>query len=336
MSLPKTNEEEPQKGTFRVKQIVKFSDLESGEVKELSESDLCFQNEDVIVQFEYDRPDEERKVQIKPGSYDIIETPFGLNTCKREFRVHSLLEDVDNTSRIIHEAKTFFSKLDVYEKLGRMKKRGVLLYSQPGMGKTSAISKFCRDFMKEDDGTVVLNWPTSEIDSDRVARFLSTFVEYTKECTRLVLIIEDIGGGEHDYRGGNQASSGLLNLLDGVGVTFQIPTFIVATTNHPENLLESLANRPGRFDLMMELEPPKFDERVKLCEFIAQRSLNDDEKDALNIQGCDDFSIAHLEEVVVRSMIHDKTIPEVVKELIEHKERYDRNFSKDKSVGIGF
>lgn len=330
------SDEEEVRGSFKVKDIFTFEDLKSGKKKEVGESDLCFQNDETIVQFEYERPDEERKVKIKPGSYDIIDTPFGLSTAKREFRVNNLLEEIDNTSRIIGEAKVFFNKLDIYEKLKRIKKRGVLLYSQPGMGKTSAISKFCRDFMKEDEGTVVLNWPTSEIEPERVARFLSTYIDYTKECTRLILIIEDIGGDEHEYRGGNRASSGLLNFLDGVGVTFKLPTFIIATTNHPENLLASLANRPGRFDLMMELESPKFDERVKLCEFIAQRSMTDDEKDALkNIKGVELFSIAHLEEIVVRSLLHDKSIPDVIRELVAHAEKFNEGFAEKKEMGIG-
>src|SRR5690606_31658097 len=158
---------------------------------------------------------------------------------------------------IFKEARTFFSRLHVYEKLNRPKKRSVLLYSAPGMGKTSAIEKFCHDAINEDAGTVVLVWPTSEIEPDSVARFLSQSSEYNDKCTRLILIIEDIGGGEREgSHSRSGVTSGLLNLLDGVGLTFRLPTFIIATTNHPENLLSSLANRPGRFDLMAELQAP--------------------------------------------------------------------------------
>jgi ATP-dependent 26S proteasome regulatory subunit len=204
------------------------------------------------------------------------------------------------------------------------------------LGKSSSIEKFCGDAMNEDAGTVVMIWPTSEIEADSLVRFLTARSEYTAECSRLILIIEDIGGGERDGdHGRSGVDSGLLNLLDGVGVTFRLPTFIIATTNHPENLLESLADRPGRFDLMMELNPPTPDERALLLAFIAKRELTADEIEAVKQVGANEFSIAHLEECVVRAELHDKTYPEVIKELIEHSKKYKKGFDKRKSLGMG-
>ena len=324
-------------GKFIVKKITEFNDLANGEVKELPESDLCFQNEDHIIQLKYERADDDKKYEIKPGTYTLAETSGGLITTKLELKTRGLLESIDNTKQIIGEARLFFKKLHVYELLNRPKKRGVLLYSKPGMGKTSAIEKFCRDAANEDAGTVVIVWPTSDIEADSVCRFLTTRSEYTADCTRLILIIEDIGGGERDSGQGHSAvDSGLLNLLDGVGVTFKLPTFIVATTNHPENLLESLADRPGRFDLMLQLNPPSNDEKKLLLEFISKRALTDDEKEAITMKGTEDFSIAHLEEVAVRSLLHDKTYKQVVTELVDHSRRYKKNFDNRKSsLGLG-
>jgi SpoVK/Ycf46/Vps4 family AAA+-type ATPase len=323
-------------GKFKIKKITKFEDLVEGQVLELPESDLCFQNETQIVQMKYERPEEDKKYEIKPGVYTFVETSAGLITQKVEIKKRVLLESIDNTKQILNEARTFFNKLHVYEKLGRPKKRGVLLYSSPGMGKTSAIEKFCGDAMAEDAGTVVVIWPTSDIEADSVCRFLTTRSEYTAECTRLVLIIEDIGGGERDGDHGRMAvDSGLLNLLDGVGVVFKLPTFIVATTNHPENLLQSLADRPGRFDLMMQLSPPNHQEKIALLTFISKRELNDEEKEAIGMKGTEEFSIAHLEEVAVRAELHDKTYRQVIEELVNHSKKYKRNFEDKRSLGLG-
>jgi SpoVK/Ycf46/Vps4 family AAA+-type ATPase len=322
-------------GKFKIKKITKFSSLVEGDVVELCESDLCFQNENHIIQMKYERPEEDKKYEIKPGIYTLAESPGGMVTVKVELKKRTLLTSIDNTKFILKEATTFFNRLHVYERLNRPKKRGVLLYSKPGMGKTSAIEKFCGDAMAEDAGTVIMIWPTSDIEADSVCRFMTARSEYVAECTRLVLIIEDIGGGERDGDAGRSGvDSGLLNLLDGVGVTFKLPTFIVATTNHPENLLESLADRPGRFDLMLELNPPTPDERVALLGFIAHRPLTSDEIEAIKMKGTEDFSIAHLEEIAVRSELHDKSYPVVIKELIEHSKRYKKAFDKRKSLGM--
>ena len=323
-------------GRFKIKKVTLFKDLAEGQVVELPESDLCFQNEERIIQMKYERAEEDRKYEIKPGIYTLAESPAGLVTTKVELKKRTLLETIDNTKQIIREARTFFSKLDVYEKLNRPKKRGVLLYSKPGLGKTSAIEKFCGDAVTDDAGTVVIIWPTSDIEADSVCRFLSTRSDYVAECTRLILIIEDIGGGERDGEHGRSAvDSGLLNLLDGVGVTFRLPTFIVATTNHPENLLQSLADRPGRFDLMMQLSPPGSEEKKALLEFISKRPLNDEEKESVCMKGTEEFSIAHLEEIAVRALLHDKTYKQVITELVEHTKKYKKNFEERGGLGLG-
>jgi SpoVK/Ycf46/Vps4 family AAA+-type ATPase len=324
-------EDKPPQGKFTVTKVTRIEDLVRGKQIELPESDLCFQNETAIVQLEYTKPDEDRKFKIEPGIYTLVQSNSGLQTAKIELRSRELLDTIDNTSRIIKEARLFFQKLHIYEKRNRPKKRGVLLYSKPGMGKSSAVSKFCSDFCKEDPGTVVINWPTSDIEAEQVSRFLSVQSTFTKECTRMVLIIEDIGGGESEGRPDRHGvSSGLLNLLDGVDVNFRLPTFIVATTNHPENLLESLADRPGRFDLMIELNPPSLEERKRLLSFIAARDLTAVEEKALATKGAEHFSIAHLEEIVDRAELHDKTYPQVIDELIAHKKRFQDDFADKK------
>lgn len=322
-------------GKFTLVKKTEFKDLAEGMVIELPESDLAIQNEQFLLQFKYERPEQEEKYEIKPGIYRLVEGQFGVNTAQYEMRNEPLLETIDNTSKIIAEARKFFSRLHVYEKRGRTKKRGVLLYSKPGMGKTQAIKKFCQDFVQEDPGTVVLVWPTSEIDADAISRFLSIRSTFAAECTRLVLVIEDIGGNEHEgHRGPRGVDSGLLELLDGQGVSFKLPTFIIATTNHPENLLESLADRPGRFDMMIELAPPSGNERIALLEFIAQREITEEEKVAITMKGTENFSVAHISEVVIRADLDDKTYAEVVKEMIEHSKKFKKGFEEDKG-GMG-
>ena len=327
----------PVSGKFVIKQITAFADLATSKVLELAESDLCFQDKENIYQFGYVKPEEDEKYEIKPGIFLLSESSSGIFLSKMELRERNLLETAKNTEVIMKEARTFFSKLHIYEKRKRPKKRGVLLYSNPGMGKSSAIEKFCQNATQEDPGTVVMIWPTSEIAADDISRFLSTSSLFLPECTRMILILEDIGGGDREgHHGDTPVDSGLLNLLDGVGLVFKLPTFIIATTNKPENLLSSLCDRPGRFDLMLELAPPSHQEKILLMEFITQRTLSDEEKECLGKKGTENFSIAHLEEIDVRSELHDKTHMQVVDELISHSANVKRDFTKGgNSMGIG-
>ena len=325
-------ETEPKEGQFIVKKVSLLSDLKEGDV--IGESDLCFQNEERIIQCEYIREEEEeQKYIIEPGTYSIgfIGNTVGLE--KMQMKQRRILESYDNSKKIMDEAKLFFSQKEIYEFLEKDMKRAILVYSLPGYGKTCAITKVSKQLIEEDPGTVIINWPTSDINAAQVSRFLSSRSEYSSKCTRLVLIIEDIGGGEMEHHGGPRGvDSALLNLLDGVDVAFSLPTFIMATTNHPGSLLDALADRPGRFDEFIELMPPDHQQRIELTQFIAKRELTDEEKEALG--KADNFSVAHLSEIVERSLLKSKTYDEVIDEIVKHRKAFTRNFEKV-SPGLG-
>lgn len=323
---------EKKEGEFIVKSVTRLVDLKEGDI--IQESDLCFQNEDIIVQCEYHKEEEKKiKYKIKPGIYSLAYAGNSVALEELTMKQRRILESYDNSEKIMSEAKLFFSQKEVYDFLEKDMKRAILLYSPPGYGKTCAITKVCKQLCEEDPGTVVVSWPTSEIDTRHVSRFLSSRSEYTDECTRLVFIIEDIGGGEIEHHGGQRGiDSALLNLLDGVDVTFPLPTFIIATTNHPANLLDALADRPGRFDEFIELMPPNHQQRIELTQFIAKRELTDGEKQAL--EKAENFSVAHLSEVVERSLLKSKSYEEVIKEIVDHREAFSRHFEQAKP-GMG-
>lgn len=320
-------------GNFTLIKKTKFTDID--ETAKLPKSDLALQEDGYLYQFKYNTQDKEEKRKVKPGIWSMKNTNLGIQLVETELGKKRLLLDAVNATAIINEAKTFFSKLHVYEALGRQKKRGVLIYSAPGLGKSSTISHFCNEAIKQDPGTVVMVWPTSKIESDDVLDFLATGSQYTKKCTKLILILEDIGGNEREGGGIRHVDAGLLNLLDGVSDVFKLPTFIIATTNHPENLLASLADRPGRFDLLLELTPPSSSERIKLLEFIAKRSLTEEEIAIFSSRKCDGLSIAHLDEIVVRSLLHDKTLEQTLNEILDHRKSVKAAFEKAKE-SVGF
>lgn len=322
-------------GKFHLKKVTKLSEITNTTV--LPESDLCFQNQDSIYQFKFKRTTKEKKFIAKPGYYVLAEEGHSLTLKETQLRQRDLLTSMTNTQSIFNEAKTFFSRLHIYDMLGEPKARKILIYSQPGMGKTASITQYCQMAVVEDPGTVTVVWPTSQVDADSVLDFLERKIEYTKKCTRMILIMEDIGGGERENQGESRGvDSALLDLLDGLRIVFKLPTFMIATTNYPQNLLSALADRPGRFDMMLELDPPSYEERVQVVEFIAKRKLSNEEKESLNSKEIKDFSIAHLKEIVIRSMLHEKSIQQVIKELVAHKKRFYDAFEKKKKDSVGF
>jgi SpoVK/Ycf46/Vps4 family AAA+-type ATPase len=325
-------------GNFKLLKIYDLADIENGEIKELPESDLAFQTTTKVIQYEYiDEEEDKDKFTIKPGVFTLINTNAGIRPKKLDLKTHDLLETATNTALIKKEANLFFSKIDIYKKFNKDPKRSILLYSQPGMGKSSTIAKIAEDFVKEDEGTVVIFWDTSDIRPSSVSKFLSTGSKFSKKCTRMLFIMEDIGGGNvEDYGGPKSADSGLLELLDGASISFRLPTFVIATTNTPENLLKSLADRPGRFDQMFELPGPDAKERVELAKHIAKRELTRDEEFAIKGKDAEGLSIAHISEIVVRSELHDKTFSQVIKEMKDHKNKIEKAFTKAQNrLGLG-
>lgn len=322
-------------GKFVVTKVTNIEDLKEGTV--IEESDLLVKNEQRIVQFKYEEAEEkeDEKFHAKPGVYNIVVKGSSVTLGDLELRSKNLLTSYDNTSKIMGEANNFFKNLHKYRELQVEEKRAILLYSPPGYGKTSAITRTIEELIKEDPKTIAINWPTSEIRSSDANRFLSN-VDYKQEgCSRLILVIEDLGGGEkEDYHGSERAiDSSLLNLLDGVDNTFSIPTFIIATTNHPGSLLDALADRPGRFDEYVELDPPTKEQRVELIEFISKRKCTKEEIAAINT--AEDFSPAHLAEVVKRSILKDQTYGEIIEKMKDHKKVVSKRFEKNKATGKG-
>jgi len=324
---------------FELIKVTSLDEIMKGDIKELNTSDLSLQSEGHIAQFKYvegKKKKNSKKVKIVPGCFTIISTMAGCDLEPFTLKKHNLLDTINNTRSIKERANQFFDNLAVYEELGQPKVRNILLYSDPGFGKSSAINSLCEEFMKEDPNTVVINWNTSAVRSSSVESFFSIGTEFTKEVTRMIFIIEDIGGGEQEYSGNRSVDSSLLGLLDGNSVTFQVPTFTIATTNYPANLLSALADRPGRFDEMVKLPAPSGKERALLAAWIGKRDLTEEEILVLEDPKLDSqsLSIAHIKEIVIRSRLTGKTFQEVIEDMVNHKEKFKKGFEEKGRLGF--
>lgn len=319
-------------GQFTVKKKFQLTDLEIGSTVE--ESDLLLQDGNSVYQFKHSA--EDSKTLIEPGTFCFTERMGDIEIKPFNLQNRNILESALSSQSIIDEANAFFNNLDIYDQLGEPKVRKLLLHSIPGCGKSSTIVKFITNLMEVDPGTTAIIWPTNNVEAYMICRLLNNGVSYSPKCTKLVIVAEDIGGDEKDVSyGRDKVDSDLLEFLDGVGVSFAVPTLIIATTNHPENIASALIDRPGRFDMVLEIKPPSGQERVEIIEFIAKRKMNDEEKEAVLSSMCDDMSVAYLKEAVVRSLINKRTLVSCLKELYEHKKKFKKSFEKEEDE-IGF
>lgn len=327
-------------GKFKVIKVTKLDDLLK-EGAEIPESDVTFQTDKELIQLQHEeKKDDGKKYIIKPGCWSIEDGSFGTTLKKFELKEYDLLKTIDNTSMIFNEANKFFTRLHVYKRLKRKKrdpKRSILIASPAGVGKSAAITEVCRHYLQQ-KGTAVVYWDTSDVRSSAVNRFFLQRTKFHKSVERMIFVMEDIGGGTVEEYGGHKvADSSLLNLLDGVGRPFGgVPTFVVATTNNPEQAVAPLIDRPGRFDKVLEMKAPNKKECVELLKFIAEKDeLSEEDKEAAEIASKHEFSIAHLQEMVDRSLLDDISILEAAKQLKKHKERVREAFQKEgKRMGI--
>ena len=191
-------------------------------------------------------------------------------TVKREVFVEQVNSSYKNVKTLYlcdQDKKKLFSSLDVFkykrdllESLGLPHKLGVLLYGEPGCGKSSAILAIA-SFLQKDIFYIDLK----TVKTNRELKMIFDHV-YTLNANGGVIAMEDIdcasdivlqrkeiitGEGSISCDGDNLTLDFLLNLLQ--GTLTKDGTVFVATTNYIQKLDTALV-RDGRFDVKIELK----------------------------------------------------------------------------------
>ena len=135
----------------------------------------------------------------------------------------------------------------MYLAMGLPHRRGVLLHGPPGNGKTTLIRAIGAALPEV---PVLILRPSGAFDSDDLQQVLR---RWSRQAPA-ILVIEDL-----NWLLKSIDVSLLLNLLDGIDSRSGIGDgglMLIATTNHPEQLDPALNNRPGRFDVVIEIPLP--------------------------------------------------------------------------------
>jgi predicted AAA+ superfamily ATPase len=247
--------------------------------------------------------------KVPAGIYEVIwNRQLSQHTLKKQpFKTDELYqlpsyEIID----ILRDIQNFWDRKDKYKQYNFVHKRGILMYGEPGCGKSGIIQLISKQLI-ENDG-IIINIKDQD-DVDHFMDFIATFRKI-EPSRPLIVLLEDIDSiaGENSH-----STSRLLNILDGVK---QIEDVVyIATTNYPEKLQDRITNRPSRFDRRYKVELPN----EEIREAYIRHKLTDEDIKGIDVEEwvkrTEGMSLSHLKEVVISTIVMGREFEEVMDNL---------------------
>lgn len=220
-------------------------------------------------------------------------------TRKKLLNENLIFNKKSTLDKIKNDVQSFFTDKteNIYKKLDIPFKRGIILYGEPGNGKSSIIREIIRTV--PDEITKVIIKQTNYMPSA-----LSSLINGL-DGKKAIIIMEDIDSMLTEYN-----RSDFLNTIDGVDIKTGL--YLIATTNYPERLDKAIFNRAGRFDIAYKIENPdketrklffksrNLDEIFKNFKFSSKHPIVDNKKLINTFVECSEgVPMATLKEIIV-------------------------------------
>jgi SpoVK/Ycf46/Vps4 family AAA+-type ATPase len=246
-------------------------------------------------------PSAETVKKLPPGMYSIKYNPrtemvvFGQSKT-----THDELVDLPGTAydQVMSEFEYFMTQecSDRHSKVGLLHKMNILLYGNPGTGKTCIVNRVAHRTVAE-GGIVLFNPNPASL--KEVFRILDKL----QPETRVLVIFEEL-----DQLINSHGEDPFLHVLD--GEVQKSNAMFIATTNYISKVPPRI-RRPGRFAVRVEVGYPSFEARKHYC----FTKLGDEALSAEIAGITQNFSIDQLKEVIRSHYCMKKELQGVVVEL---------------------
>jgi SpoVK/Ycf46/Vps4 family AAA+-type ATPase len=201
----------------------------------------------------------------------------------------------------------------------------MMLHGPPGCGKTHSINSAVKELIGENGVAVYCDMSQSSISS--LVTLLSDHA-LDKRIDKLIIVIEDLGGGEiTDEKKGFfiPAMTDLLSFLDGNALPWKkMPTVILSTTNYPKNFLANIIDRPGRFDEVVEFSLPTGKAALSYAKSL-DIPLTDLDVHSILKGG---LGLAHVKKALIWKYIYDENIPNHLDSMRKHSEKIKKDLEE--------
>lgn len=215
---------------------------------------------------------------------------------KSECKLDNIILE-DKVRRSILQCINFVNKAERYEAMGVKVPRGIMLYGEPGCGKTliaKTIASECNVKFIQKSGSEFIE----KYVGVGAKRIREMFDEARKEKSIIFIDEIDAIGAKRDSEANKESNATLNQLLvelDGYEENKDI--FIIGATNR-KDLLDPALLRPGRFTRHLEITLPDFQRRKEMFELYINKMIHEDGIDVDNLaqltEGCSGAEIQNV------------------------------------------
>jgi len=272
-------------------------------------------------------PCETTAPKLPPGHYTIKDSPRGIYFSLEKVDTDKLLILPDSaSSEVLDNIRKFWGSEEKYRRLGFLWKRGIIMWGPPGSGKTCTVQLISQEIVSQGGIVLYVTVPS-------LATFGLSLARKIEPKRPIAAVIEDIDAVARC----NEAE--LLALLDGENQVDNI--VFIATTNYPERLDARIVNRPSRFDVVRKIPMPSPEAREFYLRSVHPRFIvlaDGGSSDDLErwIEDTNEFSIAHIKELIVATEVYGSDYEETLKRLraMTEKKSHSKDFEKPEIAGF--